>query len=757
MFNEIHSYNDLLLTFIKSVNIQAFPCGRRSSASSYDANNNGQIADNEKFYFPFDPEARLSTEANTRKHSSLNGFTQTYLKEWDYTDKKMLTMSLAGYLFNIALTGKHIVVESGKQVERAFDYSQPSAFGEKLFESLQTRAQKLLTDANSSNSPDKEDKIAAATAVLNTINSATQLYANILLEDVHLFSSTANEYFTSILRDQYDTAGADLEAKKATPGTLLDLLNRATAEGTSNLDARKDPNNYYFSGLSFSTVPLTGNTTDARSSLPITVERIYMPGEQTTQLYVSLRILERTKTSGDGVTPETFTEWQICQSAYLPKIEHGTTEDSIIIYGDTTLKGSNKELKVEGSVDVAVNLNATSITVPYTGAAEGDTTEINSDGISAPFIYANLINADGIAVNDEIGITDKNDKTKVITSIGANISTDGNITAKGNIDVEDNINVGDLADNEKATTDKGGCIVAKNDITAKRDLTAEENLYVEKNAEIAGDTAVKKSLAVGPNVAPSATAGTITAETHIETPTLNVSNKLTALNAEIGTAEIDNVTVNETTTVTGTVEISDGTVVITNDSPAKAKISNVTIDNTINILTTANVQNSTGTAKLNVDKADVTEATIDKTSLTEETSITGTLTVTNSSTDKAKIDNVTINNTIDVLKAANIKNTAGDAQLNVDNVSLEGTFTALTDLKDADGNPISNITAHRATVTTLNATTANVTGTANVNTLNGNDIQQKIGENYCDVPVMFIKKDGDKYQLQLSRVNKVGF
>lgn len=746
MFNETHLYNNLMLTFIKSVNIQAFPCGRRSSVGSYDKNNNGEIAADEKFYFPFDPEARLNTEANNRKHSSLNGFTQIYLKDWNKGDDNLLTMSLAGYLFTIALTGK--------QGESDFNFSQPKDFGEEVISCLVRRAESIKTSAVASGNTTIADVMEESK---EAIESANRIYANILLEDVHLFSSTANEYFTSVLRDQYDTTNADIDAEKATPDPLLDLLNRATADGQNNLDARKDPHNYYFSGLSFSTTPLTGNITDTRSSLSLEVDRVNMPDEKTTQLLVSLCILEKVKTSADGVTPEVW-EWQIHQPAYLPKIEHGTTEDSIIIYGDTTLKGSNKELKVEGSVDVAVNLNATSITVPYTGAAEGDTTEINSDGISAPFIYANLINADGIAVNDEIGITDKNDKTKVITSIGANINTDGNITAKGNIDVEDNINVGDLADNEKATTDNGGCIVAKNDITAKQHLKAEKNLYVEENAEIAGTTAVKKSFAVGPNVEPSATAGTITAETHIETPTLNVSNKLTALNAEIDTAEIDNVTVNETTTVTGTVKISEGTIEITNDSTAKAKISNATINNTIDILTEANVHNTDGTAQLNVDNATVTEATITKTTLTEETSITGTLTVTNNSTDKAKIDNVTINNTIDVLKAANIKNDDGTAQLNVDNISLEGIFTALNDLEDAQGNPISNITANRATVTTINATTANVTGTANVNTLNGNDIQQKIGENYQNVPVMFIEKDNDnKYQLKLFRVNKINY
>ena len=93
MFIEKRYENDNILAFIKSKNIQVFPCGRRRST---DIAGTGTR-------LPFDPEARLNTEANNRKHSSLNGFTQTYLKEWDTTGKR-LSLSIAGYLFDILLT-----------------------------------------------------------------------------------------------------------------------------------------------------------------------------------------------------------------------------------------------------------------------------------------------------------------------------------------------------------------------------------------------------------------------------------------------------------------------------------------------------------------------------------------------------------------------------------------------------------------------------------------------------------------------------
>ena len=60
MFIETHkTENDIDLTFIKSTCIQAYPCGRRRIPD--------QTAETAGFRIPFDPEARLNTEANNRK------------------------------------------------------------------------------------------------------------------------------------------------------------------------------------------------------------------------------------------------------------------------------------------------------------------------------------------------------------------------------------------------------------------------------------------------------------------------------------------------------------------------------------------------------------------------------------------------------------------------------------------------------------------------------------------------------------------
>lgn len=95
----ITSQDDSSLIFIKSKYINAFPCSRRRSTLVASAS--GTVSD--KYYIPFDPEARLNTEANNRKHSGLNGFKQSYLYDWNETTGK-LCIVLAGYWFDIHLS-----------------------------------------------------------------------------------------------------------------------------------------------------------------------------------------------------------------------------------------------------------------------------------------------------------------------------------------------------------------------------------------------------------------------------------------------------------------------------------------------------------------------------------------------------------------------------------------------------------------------------------------------------------------------------
>jgi hypothetical protein len=274
MFIEAHKVDSadadsLMLAFIKSLNVQAFPCGRRRSqlVNGPDDNNDGRVNEDEKYYIPFDPEARLNTEANNRKHSSLNGYTQTYIKEWE-ANADLLSLVLGGYLFNVKLDS---------------DYRTFAEFG-----------------------------TAIAEKVGNT--SATEVYANIRIEEVALYSGFA-DYTTGVLRNQTDTQTAETE---------IDFL-----AGTKT-NQSQSPDSYYFSGLSFSTAPLSGKNT-----MPYSEDLSYKP--DSTEVYqriISLRILE--KVGGF---------WQVYQPALLPKVEHGTTENSIkvgTVYTDNVKQGGFK-------------------------------------------------------------------------------------------------------------------------------------------------------------------------------------------------------------------------------------------------------------------------------------------------------------------------------------------------------------------------------------------------------------------------------
>ena len=223
MFIETHldTINDeqVALAFIKSSNVQAFPCGRRrSTLIGNDLNNDGFVSEAEGFRIPFDPEARLNTEANNRKHSSLNGYTQTYLKSWNNNMDGKLVLSIAGYLFGISL---------------ATDYISEYGFCNHVFDTIINKIKKLDKDFD-------EESFTA---------NHSRIYANIVIEDVQLFAGFQN-YYTGVLQSQ----------STENTSQVLDLL--CTDKNP------EDINSYYFSGLSFSVAPLTG-INETRSELKL--------------------------------------------------------------------------------------------------------------------------------------------------------------------------------------------------------------------------------------------------------------------------------------------------------------------------------------------------------------------------------------------------------------------------------------------------------------------------------------------------------
>ncbi len=278
MFNEIHRLNatennSILLAFVKSMNIQAYPCGRRRSVPI--DNDNAAVTTIDQYHIPFDPEARLSTERNSRRHSSVNGFNSSFLKAWDIENEK-LSLSLDGYVFDIDLR-----VKENQEPTAYFDVN---TFCSKLIELL---------------------GIADADAIVPIENRASKIYANIRLEEVPLYEGTFKDYSTWVLRNQSNTTEA---------APQLDLVATLNNEGVAA--DRSKPGNYYFSGLSFSIDPITEDTNSTRS------EKYLKSASGRNQKVISLCLFKK-----DAATEK----WIINPQAGLPNIEHGNTEDSVKI------------------------------------------------------------------------------------------------------------------------------------------------------------------------------------------------------------------------------------------------------------------------------------------------------------------------------------------------------------------------------------------------------------------------------------------
>ena len=205
--------SDNKLAYLDSLNVKVFPSGRRKS-ELVDTYVNDKTE--QKRYIPIDPEARLNTEANNRKHSGLNGYKQSYILD---TNTESISLVLAGYLFNIKLSGTY---SNGNSIQK---------IGEYLASNIK----------DTSNNPVVNDEI----------------YVNILTTDVTFFTSVDgsgshnSEVGTEILRDQ---------AFNGSPNTCLDLL-----KANSSPDKAAS---YYFSGLSFSAEPLEDIKKNENDGLP---------------------------------------------------------------------------------------------------------------------------------------------------------------------------------------------------------------------------------------------------------------------------------------------------------------------------------------------------------------------------------------------------------------------------------------------------------------------------------------------------------
>ena len=224
---------------------------------------NGDIGTgNSAYKIPFDPEARLNTELNNRRHSGINGFTHTFIKSWDET-KRQLVLCLYGYIFTITLP-------------------------EEYFNNI--------------------DKLGAHIAD-KLGSSANRIFANIRLEELTIFYEDGSKlgYSSWILRAQ--------ESQQEVTDSSLDMFASKLPDRTN----RADPENYYFSGLSFSAVPIASIEDTVNTAIITEIPEDEKSGSKAQQV-CSLCIFE--KPAG---------EWVLCQKALLPNVAHGDTQDSVVI------------------------------------------------------------------------------------------------------------------------------------------------------------------------------------------------------------------------------------------------------------------------------------------------------------------------------------------------------------------------------------------------------------------------------------------
>lgn len=332
--NSKHPIHDLY--FLKSTEITTYPCGRRNS-TIIEGSDPRTTMDN--FYYPFDPEARLNTEANNRRISSINGYTQNFIKSWDA--KNGLHLVLGGYSFKIP------------------NATNISSFCREKFQNF------------------------------------GELYANIRIEEIPLYESTELNYFSWVLRAQNDSAFGD-------PPCLDHLINA---------NAGIDKANYYFSGLSFTNVPVvpfipykTVLDENLERSMPAYSIKEYKgkPIEETqldlstNQIVISLRIA----TKKNGV-------WELCQNSLLPDIRHG------ILPGEVELG----HLFVEGNEEVRGDIIANNSKIP-TGISD-KTREA----------HAHFFN---VTIDGDLIVKRK-------ATFQSDVTIEGNLEIEGNLDVANTI------------------------------------------------------------------------------------------------------------------------------------------------------------------------------------------------------------------------------------------------------------------------------------------------------------------------------
>jgi hypothetical protein len=273
------------IAFVPSTNVLAYPCARRRSIA----------VGNDITSFPFDPEARMSTEKNTRNIVSKNGTHNSFLQQFKHTINGNNTMMEAELAFT--LNGYSFCIKI------------PSEFW------ADTHDISGNTIANAA----KEDPLTFLcndlASALGATDTATSLYANILTETVPFVEGEfdALDATSVILRNQDSTETAQ---------TLDAPVRKDSLSPNDPNPYGKHPSHFYFSGLSFSAIPaaktdLAENAEEARHAYE-TIAAYSERANKTIQEYTSLRLFIK---QGD--------KWLINQEALLPEFRHGDIENSV--------------------------------------------------------------------------------------------------------------------------------------------------------------------------------------------------------------------------------------------------------------------------------------------------------------------------------------------------------------------------------------------------------------------------------------------
>lgn len=284
--------NQVNAAFPSSLYTQVFPCSRRRSVGI----NEGSVQNQRSF--PFDPEARLNTERNNRRGIGVNGYTDSFVSKIDIVHVSSTKQGANSTLF----------YPSGSAEFTIAGYSFTLSFDANLIRPVSNDiAQIQLTDVSTNPQLMGPDFLGKAIAAQNLNDAgATKIYANIIIEAVNLYDGSIHgmNYDSWVLRHQIGSGSASTN-------TAIDVL-RTTQHTATDVINKETTSDYFFSGLSFTASPLTGNTEAKAAS-----EYLLTSGN-TKQLVVSLCILNKQNDT-----------WVINQEALLPSIRHGERENSL--------------------------------------------------------------------------------------------------------------------------------------------------------------------------------------------------------------------------------------------------------------------------------------------------------------------------------------------------------------------------------------------------------------------------------------------